>query len=198
MPLRHPRPASDHEPARALLLDRGFPFVFVHRATARARASLQLSLRLTTADLRQAPNCPPPRSTFPHCYRRWAVHSPLSVLRTSANLASATRHGYETSGCAPSCTLGACCLPGQTPGQSFPRSATQCPTLHRRSVSCAVAFDDHNIKTAPIIRMIFTTEGPHTRYSPRALGHSAADQNARRISNRHAGGAARPASGFGS
>jgi hypothetical protein len=27
---------------------------------------------------------------------------------------------------------------------------------------CAVAFDDHNIKMAPIIKMIFTTEGAPT------------------------------------
>jgi hypothetical protein len=52
-------------------------------------------------------------------------------------------------------------FPGTTPGHSFLRSATQCPTLHCRSdSSCAVAFDDHNIKTAPIIRTIFTTKGP--------------------------------------
>ena len=67
------------------------------RRTARARASLQVSLRLATADLRQAPNFPPPRSTLAHCCRRWALHSSLSDLRTSANLASVTRHGNETS-----------------------------------------------------------------------------------------------------
>ena len=40
----------------------------------------------------------------------------------------------------------------------------QCPTLRCRSASsCAAAFDDHNIKTAPIIRMIFTTERPPQR-----------------------------------
>src|SRR6516162_1958654 len=37
------------------------------RRTARARASLQGSLKLATADVRQAPNRPPPRSTLPHC-----------------------------------------------------------------------------------------------------------------------------------
>jgi hypothetical protein len=48
---------------------------------------------------------------------------------------------------------------GGTPGHSLLRSAAQCVTLRCRSGSCAVAFDDHNIKTAPLIRMIFTTEG---------------------------------------
>ena len=51
-------------------------------------------------------------------------------------------------------------IPGATPGHSFLKSATQCPTAN---LSCAVAFDDHNIKMAPIIRMIFTTEGPPHR-----------------------------------
>jgi hypothetical protein len=50
-------------------------------------------------------------------------------------------------------------FPGVIPGHSLLRSATQCPTAN---LSCAVAFDDHNIKMAPIIRMIFTTEGPPT------------------------------------
>jgi len=46
-------------------------------------------------------------------------------------------------------------FPGGTPGQNFLRSATQCPTAN---LSCAVAFDDHNIKITPTIRMTFTTE----------------------------------------
>jgi hypothetical protein len=37
----------------------------------------------------------------------------------------------------------------------------QCPTAN---LSCAVAFDDHTIKMAPIIRMILTTEASHRRY----------------------------------
>ena len=41
------------------------------------------------------------------------------------------------------------------PGHSFLKSATQCLIAN---FSCAVAFDDHNIKMAPIIRMIFTTK----------------------------------------
>ena len=49
-------------------------------------------------------------------------------------------------------------FPGGIPGHRFLRSATQCAT----NLSCAVAFDDHNIKMVPIIRMIFTTEGPPT------------------------------------
>ena len=57
-------------------------------------------------------------------------------------------------------------FPGGTPGHSFLRSATQCPTAN---LSCAVAFDDHNIKMAPIIRMIFTTEGPPTAENIRQL-----------------------------
>jgi hypothetical protein len=48
-------------------------------------------------------------------------------------------------------------FPGGIPGHSFLRSATQCPTAN---LSCAVAFADHNIKMAPIIRMIFTTVLP--------------------------------------
>jgi hypothetical protein len=50
-------------------------------------------------------------------------------------------------------------FPGGTPGQSFLRSATQCPTA---SLCCADAFDDHNIKMAPITSMMFRTEGPPT------------------------------------
>jgi hypothetical protein len=52
-------------------------------------------------------------------------------------------------------------FPGGTPGQSFLRSATQCPTAN---LSRAVAFDDHNIKMEPTIRMILTTE--KTSYRP--------------------------------
>jgi hypothetical protein len=33
----------------------------------------------------------------------------------------------------------------------------QCPNAN---LFCAVAFDDHNIKIAPMMRMIFTIEGP--------------------------------------
>jgi hypothetical protein len=47
-------------------------------------------------------------------------------------------------------------FPGETPGHSLLRSATQCPTAN---LSCAVAFDDHTIKMAPIIRTIFAMEG---------------------------------------
>jgi hypothetical protein len=36
------------------------------------------------------------------------------------------------------------------------KAATQYPTAN---LPCAVAFDGHNIKMAPIIRMIFTMEG---------------------------------------
>src|SRR5262245_21220056 len=66
------------------------------RGIARVRASLQVSLRLAIADFRQAPNCPPLRSTLAHCFRMWALHS-LRNPRTSANLASLTKHGSETS-----------------------------------------------------------------------------------------------------
>jgi hypothetical protein len=45
-------------------------------------------------------------------------------------------------------------FPGGIPGHSFLRSATQCPTAN---LSRTVAFDDHNIKMVPIIRMIFST-----------------------------------------
>jgi hypothetical protein len=56
-------------------------------------------------------------------------------------------------------------FPGGIPGHSLLRSAPQCPTLRCWTVwSCAVAFDDPNIKMAPIIRMIFTTEVLHGRY----------------------------------
>jgi len=126
------------------------------RRTARARASLQVSLRVATADLRQAPNCPPRRSTPAHCCRRWSLHS-LRDLRTSANLASVTRHGSETSRMRSLMQARRALFPGGIPGHSFLRSATQCPTAN---LSCAVASDDHNIKMVPIIRMIFTTEGP--------------------------------------
>ena len=126
------------------------------RRTARARASLQVSLRLATADLRQAANCPPSRWTLAHCCRRWALQS-LRNPRTSANLASVTRHGNETSRMCSLMQARRLLFPGGIPGHSFLRSATQCPTAN---LSCAVAFDDHNIKIAPIIRMIFTTEGP--------------------------------------
>ena len=127
------------------------------RRTARARASLQVSLRVATADLRQAPNCPPPRSTPAHCCRRWSLHS-LRDLRTSANLASVTRHGSETSRMRSLMQARRALFPGGIPGHSFLRSAAQCPTAN---FSCAVAFDDHNIKMVPIIRMIFITkEGP--------------------------------------
>jgi len=53
-------------------------------------------------------------------------------------------------------------FPGETPGHSLLRSATQCPTAN---LSCAVAFDDQTIKKAPIIKMIFTIEGPPHRHS---------------------------------
>jgi hypothetical protein len=58
-------------------------------------------------------------------------------------------------------------FPGTMPGHSLFRSATQCPAANR---SCAVAFDDHNIKMAPIIKMIFTTEGPPGRGSDELIG----------------------------
>jgi hypothetical protein len=50
--------------------------------------------------------------------------------------------------------------PGEIPGHSFWVSALQDPPS--ANLSRAVAFDDHNIKMAAIIKMIFTTEGPHT------------------------------------
>src|SRR5262245_38049590 len=46
-------------------------------------------------------------------------------------------------------------FPGLIHGHNFLRSAMPAPTT---TLSFAVAFDDHNIKMAPIIRMIFTTE----------------------------------------
>jgi hypothetical protein len=46
-------------------------------------------------------------------------------------------------------------FPGGIPGHRFLRSAAQRPTAN---LSCAVAFDAHNIKMAAIIGMIFTTE----------------------------------------
>ena len=145
----------------------GRPFGLARaRRTARARASLQASLRLATADLRQAPSSPPRRSTVPHSCRRWPLHSSLSDLRTSANLASVTRHGNETSRMCSLMQARRLLFPGGVPGHSFLRSATQCPTAN---LSCAVAFDDHNIKMAPIIRMIFTTEGPPTAENIRQL-----------------------------
>ena len=125
------------------------------RRTARARASLQVSLRVATAVLRQAPNCPPPRSTPAHCCRRWSLHS-LRDLRTSANLASVTRHGSETSRMRSLMQARRALFPGGIPGHSSLRSAAQCPIAN---LSCAVAFDDHNIKMVLIIRMHFTTEG---------------------------------------
>src|SRR5262249_3068023 len=68
------------------------------------------------------------RASAAQCCGRWALHS-LSNPRASALLT--------------------------TPGHSFLKSATQCLIAN---LSCAVAFDDHNIKMAPIIRMIFTTK----------------------------------------
>jgi hypothetical protein len=50
-------------------------------------------------------------------------------------------------------------IPGGTFGHRLLTSATQDPIAH---LCCAVAFDDDNIKMAPIIRMIFTTKGPPT------------------------------------
>src|SRR5262249_53308297 len=126
------------------------------RLTARARASLQVSLRLATADRRQARNRPPTCSTPAHCCRRWALHSSPSDRRTSANLASVFRYGNETSRMCSLMQARSLLFPGETPGHSLLRSATQCPTAN---LSCAVAFDDQTIKKAPIIRMIFTTEG---------------------------------------
>ena len=41
-------------------------------------------------------------------------------------------------------------FPGGTPGHSVLRSVKQCPIAN---LPCAVAFDDHNIKIAPMIRM---------------------------------------------
>src|SRR6516165_10152987 len=46
------------------------------------RASLQVSLKLATADLRQVTNRPPPRSKLAICCWRWALFS-LSNLRSS-------------------------------------------------------------------------------------------------------------------
>jgi hypothetical protein len=126
------------------------------RRTARERASLQVSLRPSTADLRQAANCPPPRLTLAHCCRRWAPHS-FRNRRTSANLASVTRHGNETSRMCSLMQARRRSFPGGTPGHSFLRSASQCPIAN---LPCAVALDDHNIKMAPIMRMIFIMEGP--------------------------------------
>jgi hypothetical protein len=48
-------------------------------------------------------------------------------------------------------------FPGSIPGHRFLMSVTQAPTSTLR---CAVALDDHNIRTAPMIRMIFIMEGP--------------------------------------
>src|SRR5215207_8596208 len=48
--------------------------------------------------------------------------------------------------------------PGRIPGHSLSRSATQVPP--RAGRPCAVTSDDHNIKMAAIIKLIFTTEGP--------------------------------------
>ena len=125
------------------------------RGVARARASLQVSLRLATADFKQAPNCPPPRSTLAHCCRRWALHSLLDP-RTSANLASLTKHGNETSLMCSLMQFRRLPCPGGIPRHSFSRSAAQDPPSAKRS--CAVAFDDHNIKMTAILRMIFTTK----------------------------------------
>jgi hypothetical protein len=50
-------------------------------------------------------------------------------------------------------------IPGGTFGHRLLTSATQDPIAH---LCCAIADDDHNIKMAPIIRMIFATEGPPT------------------------------------
>src|SRR5262249_34581619 len=88
-PKRRPRSASPAG-ARRLPFDRADERGHRRRArrTARARAYLQTSLRLATADRRQVPNCL--RSTLAHCCRRWALHS-LRRPRTSANLASVTR-----------------------------------------------------------------------------------------------------------
>jgi hypothetical protein len=128
------------------------------RRTARARASLQVSLRPSTADFRQASNSPPSRLTLAHCCRRWALQS-LRNLRTSANLASVTRHGSETSRMCSLMQVRRLFLPGGIPGHSFWRSALHLPPT---TLSCAVASDDHNIKIAPIIKVILTTEGPPT------------------------------------
>jgi hypothetical protein len=80
----------------------------------------------------------------------------LSDPRTSANLASVTRHGNETSRMCSLMQVRRLLFPGGIPGHSFLRSATQCPTAN---LSCAVAFDDHTIKKAPIIRTILAMEG---------------------------------------
>src|SRR6476619_689691 len=45
-------------------------------------------------------------------------------------------------------------FPGGIPGHTFWRSALHLPPA-TATLSCAVAFDDHNIKMEPIIRMIF-------------------------------------------
>ena len=131
------------------------------RGAARAREVLQVSLSLAKADFRQAPNFPPPRSTFAHCCRMEAPHFLSAPPRASANLASLTKHGSETSLMCSLMQSRSLPCPGGIPGHSFSRSATQDPPS--ANFSCAVAFDDHNIKMAPIIKMIFITEGPPTR-----------------------------------
>src|SRR3974390_645696 len=61
-------------------------------------------------------------------------------------------------------------FPGGIPGQSFLSSAAQCPTAN---LSCAIAFDDQNIKMAQSIGMTFSTEGSSVVEYPAAKNLSA-------------------------
>jgi hypothetical protein len=65
-------------------------------------------------------------------------------------------------------------FPGGIPGHRFLRSAVQRPTAN---LSCAVAFDAHNINMAAIIKMIFTGRAllptlSHPASLPRHRGRS--------------------------
>ena len=83
-----------HSPARSFPIARD-KVVSAYRApgTARTIASLQLSLRVSTAVLRQASRRPSPIWTFAHCWLTCA----LQVESTSRSLARESRHASETS-----------------------------------------------------------------------------------------------------
>jgi hypothetical protein len=110
--------------------------------TARTMASLQLSLRVPTAVLKQASRRPSPIWTFAHCWLMCALHA----ASTSSSLARESRHAPETSltRSLKQPRRGSIPVPA-TPLQSDLASAMQAPTA---KVSCAVTLGNHSIKVA--------------------------------------------------
>jgi hypothetical protein len=116
--------------------------------TARTIASLQVSLRVSTAVLRQASRRPSRISTVSHCCLMWA----LQAESTSRSFARESRHASEISltwflkqprrGSSP--------VPADPP-QSDLASAMQAPTA---KVSCAAKLADNSMKAAPVATTI--------------------------------------------